>query len=458
MIAALHSAHLPVLGKWMIAAASASLVLALAPPASAQLTADETARPVSSAGLGGEQANSTGGMRADTGSIPTSPPVAPAPGSAPAASSARAASSATSAKAAASVVGEAPPSDPVMYVRDGQLRSHRFTLFVTAQLEPEMKPRLSFVGAHLLTKKTELETAVFDSPLMASHQVRPVMIGDTEVNVSGTVLLFDLPAPKLGRYKSAVRLLPVLKWTQPASGDMPARERTLIAPEEVYLGNIGSAAGWTSAVMLVIGALLLRWSKQKSGEIRSFKPKPWLLLITGPDGYLSLWRAQLMIWTFAVASLVFLFGLMQLKVPSIPETLVSLMGLSLATGVLGKFGQPSATKAPPPPAPGPEVSVSEPVPAVARLSAIQAGLANERELSPNWFDLISTWDSEREQVELSIPKAQMVVWTLVIILLFCVKSVLGGELWAVPWELVVLTGFSQAGYLGDKVVAQNKSP
>jgi hypothetical protein len=60
-------------------------------------------------------------------------------------------------------------------------------------------------------------------------------------------------------------------------------------------------------------------------------------------------------------------------------------------------------------------------------------------------------------LELSIPKAQMVVWTLVVILLFCIKSVLGGELWAVPWELVVLTGFSQAGYLGDKVVVQNKS-
>jgi hypothetical protein len=37
-----------------------------------------------------------------------------------------------------------------------------------------------------------------------------------------------------------------------------------------------------------------------------------------------------------------------------------------------------------------------------------------------------------------------------ILVLFVVKSVLRGELWEVPWEVVTLTGVSQAGYLGDK--------
>lgn len=36
--------------------------------------------------------------------------------------------------------------------------------------------------------------------------------------------------------------------------------------------------------------------------------------------------------------------------------------------------------------------------------------------------------------------------------LFIVKSILLGALWPVPWELVALTGMSQAGYIGDKYV------
>ena len=351
-----------------------------------------------------------------------------------------------------------------MYVRDAQLRSHLFKIFVTAQLEPSMAPKLSFAGAHLLTERSDLEKQVFSKPLMASHQIRPITIGDTVVQASGTVLLFDLPPAKQLQYKSAVRLLPVLSWTQPSAtpGGLP-EERRLIGEEEVYLGNLGAAFVWTAVMMGAIAWLLLRWSKKKSEAIRTFQPKPWLLLITGPDGYLSLWRAQLMTWTFAVASLVFLYGLVQLKVPTIPETLVSLMGLSLATGVFGKIAQPPASKAPPPPPPpaaGPD-PVPLPAPEVAgapeNITAPARTLATDpSSVSPNWFDLISTWNSELKQVELSIPKAQMVVWTLVVVLLFCIKSVLGGELWAVPWELVVLTGFSQAGYLGDKVVVKGK--
>jgi hypothetical protein len=50
----------------------------------------------------------------------------------------------------------------------------------------------------------------------------------------------------------------------------------------------------------------------------------------------------------------------------------------------------------------------------------------------------------------------MVFWTGVIVVLFVVKSLLSGELWAVPWELVTLTGVSQAGYVGDKALQGKK--
>jgi hypothetical protein len=236
-------------------------------------------------------------------------------------------------------------------------------------------------------------------------------------------------------YKAAERLLPVLEWTPPAEPGKAAELRRVVAEEEIYLGNLPAAAVWTLLIVLSICALVWVWSKKKSELITAFKPKPGLLLLTGPDGYLSLWRTQLTIWTVAVGSLVLLFGMLQLNVPEIPETLVTLMGMSLLTGLTAKRGQAAS------PTPDAVAQAAETVPAVVAAK-----------LSPDWVDLISTWNDATQQVELSIPKAQMVFWTVIVVALFCVKSVLGGALWSVPWAMVALTGFSQAGYIGDKFV------
>jgi hypothetical protein len=58
----------------------------------------------------------------------------------------------------------------------------------------------------------------------------------------------------------------------------------------------------------------------------------------------------------------------------------------------------------------------------------------------------------RVEGQLSLAKAQMVLWTIVMVVLFVVKSLLLGALWEVPWQMVALTGFSQGGYIGDKFV------
>jgi hypothetical protein len=244
-------------------------------------------------------------------------------------------------------------------------------------------------------------------------------------------------------------------------------------------------AARAALVILAIVWLILSWSRKKSAMITTFVPRPMLLLITGPDGYLSLWRTQLTIWTLAVGSLVLLFGMLQLNVPEIPETLVALMGMSLLTGLSAKRGQATS----PTPAVAAAQSVgagaaaateqalatAEAAAAVKTAAAVQAAtgtpvIANPEPIlsapvlvpsvaqpaavptSPDWVDLISTWNETTKQVELSIPKAQMVFWTVIIVALFCGKSVLGGELWSVPWAMVALTGFSQAGYIGDKFV------
>ena len=180
----------------------------------------------------------------------------------------------------------------------------------------------------------------------------------------------------------------------------------------------------------VILATVLTWSIIKAPKVvPPPRIRPALFLITGPDGYLSLWRAQLWLWTVAVGTMVFLFGVLRLKVPEIPDSLVALMGLSTLTGLgSAKASAPSAAAtAPPPP-------VAPPNPG-----------------RPQWSDLISTFNAATKQVELSVSKAQMFLWTVLIIILFITKSILEGVLWEIPWAIVLLTGVSQAGYVGDKI-------
>ena len=55
---------------------------------------------------------------------------------------------------------------------------------------------------------------------------------------------------------------------------------------------------------------------------------------------------------------------------------------------------------------------------------------------------------------LSLAQAQMLFWTMLLIVLFVTKSILDGAIWNVPWPLVGLRGFSQAGYLAPKLATQ----
>jgi hypothetical protein len=46
----------------------------------------------------------------------------------------------------------------------------------------------------------------------------------------------------------------------------------------------------------------------------------------------------------------------------------------------------------------------------------------------------------------------MLFWTLLLVI-FVSKSILDGVIWDVPWALVALMGFSQAGYLAPKLTS-----
>ena len=66
------------------------------------------------------------------------------------------------------------------------------------------------------------------------------------------------------------------------------------------------------------------------------------------------------------------------------------------------------------------------------------------------LDLISVSAGDGKEPQLSIAKVQMLLWTVISLILFVSKSLLGGSLWDIPWELVVLMGVSQTSYVVPK--------
>ena len=133
---------------------------------------------------------------------------------------------------------------------------------------------------------------------------------------------------------------------------------------------------------------------------------------------------QVACWTVAIGCVVLGYGLVRLEVPNIPASLLVLMGASLVTGGIGFFKDAQKLQA----------------------AAAAAGAAPARR---TWAsgDLVRVFPSG----ELSLAKAQMIFWTFILLTLFIAKSVLDGAIWDVPWALVALMGFSQAGYLAPKV-------
>ncbi len=119
-----------------------------------------------------------------------------------------------------------------------------------------------------------------------------------------------------------------------------------------------------------------------------------------------------MLWTIAISAMVLAVTNMKSGNVVIPEQLLVLMGLSLTTSGI----------------------------VVAR-----------KDKGPTSAGFLEVYDDEIGRKTFSIAKAQMLVWTLLTISLFVIKSWMDGELWEMPWVLVGLMGFSQAGYVAPKV-------
>lgn len=321
---------------------------------------------------------------------------------------------------ARTVQGQTPPL--TLYMPDGQLASHSIRVYVTHDIPETAQPRLQLFGDNAVVKSPNGSTdGLWEPRLVAPRQkwTEPGPDGRTLIGRDGTLLVFDLNSIAFDG-RAMRRLLPVVKWTEGGKTFVVAGQG------EVNLGSTPWAAAWTGTVVAI--ALLIVFVLSWIGG-NWWSPAG---LLTGVDGHLSLAQTQVAVWTVAVGSIVLAYGLVRLKIPDIPESLLALMGASLATGGVGFIRD-----------------------AVNSEAAVRRGVAISRVESWHFSDLlrIFTPGSGQQAGELSMAKAQMLFWTVLLVVLFITKSVLEGAIWNVPWELVALMGFSQAGYLAPKLTS-----
>jgi len=316
-------------------------------------------------------------------------------------------------------------ADPVqIYVEDGQFISHVITVFVSARITRAQNPKLI-----LHQPRTPFGDAIrtFKGAKLVDMGVNQTMAigldGGRPIFRSGTVLLFSLEEYQPTLYKPVFRGRPVLHW-DPADASDPG---IVISEGSVYFANAPVVYTFSIAIV-VIPVLVLGWITHRARGSA-------FALVCGRDGRLSLARTQVACWTAAIGTGVFAFGIKELQVPNIPESLVVLMGLSLGTGGISyvQFLRRSGSK----PDTSDEGGTATPVPKPVQPPR------------PRLADLITIPDPVSGDT-LSIARAQMVFWTVLLLVVFLGKSFIDGALWHVPWEMVALMGISQAGYLGPQ--------
>jgi len=303
-----------------------------------------------------------------------------------------------------------------LFMADGQLKSHPIRVFITKDITDSMSPKLMLKGSHAFSKKNSAEDSLIKPLLIARKQESEQMDNENKVTLTGTLLLFDLSHYPIPNYKTAMRLTPTLIWEEKG-------RHVAIGAHEIYLVNPIPAFVWPFVLVICLVFIILAMAKR--GNVHAIQ------FICNKEGYLSLARAQVALWTVVIGGMITTYGLMRLDVPDIPLSLVALMGLSLATGGISysqsekKKGQANIT-----------LNNTSDIAVVAH----KIGIA----------DLVIVLNEEGKAV-LSLARAQMVFWTILTLFLFIVKSILDGNLWAVPWELVALMGLSQVGYLVPKI-------
>ena len=295
---------------------------------------------------------------------------------------------------------------------DGQLRSHIIRVYVNRDILPDQDPRLFLFRSHAVTTKMSNEDKPIEPTLVAPGQEWVESAYGQQVRRSGTLLLFDLSKIENLELKAMLRVMPIVQWKESDT------VRMAVGAGEVNVGNIVAAVCWTVLIVglaLLIVFVLVWWAKGNPA-----------ILLAGVDGHLSLSQTQVACWTVVIGGVVLGYGLIRLTIPDIPASILVLMGTSLTTGGIAYFKD-------------------------AQKQTAAGAAAVQRTLS--WGDLVRNFTPGQDP-ELSLAKAQMLFWTVLLLVLFVSKSILDGAIWDVPWALVALMGFSQTGYLAPKLAPQ----
>jgi len=304
---------------------------------------------------------------------------------------------------------------------DGQLKSHAVVIYLTTNIESEQQPCLQLTRNHEITKAKD-EDNCHSPTFVASGQKWKQSEQGTETEKSGTLLMFDLKQLAFSG-KAMIRVRPFVYWNENGKWKKTAGRR------EVNLGDSSWIFIYTAVVVVVAVVFItfLSWRAKKNP----------LYFLTGVEGRLSLAQTQIALWTIAVGSVVLGYGMLRLEIPTIPNSLLALMGASLATGGLAFFGDNSRQ--------GTSADGTLPKPA--------SEPPKEPLALKNLVLMFPPADGE-----LSLSKAQMLFWTILLLVLFISKSTLDGAIWDMPWGLVALMGFSQLGFVVPKFVPDPAPP
>jgi hypothetical protein len=339
-----------------------------------------------------------------------------------------------------------------LYMEDGQLHSRPVRVYVPDRnITIAMKPKLR------LARVGGASAGRHYSPFqVAGNQQWEQDCKGTKVAKTGSLLLFDLSEYPIPLYCTGIRVLPILSWHNSDRPDWNETGKTgeigAVAKRAVYLSN--GCGTLLLTFLIVMAFLVFVYFMTKHREM-----KPLGLLSTA-DGRMSASLTQMALWTVVVGAAVLAFGLMRLDVPDIPDTLVWLMGLSATTSAAGhwqahrlqhekekrdraagvkKTGQMKPQE--------PDVSKKG-----VEAGSLEKGCGKTEKPKIRHLMTICVHDNEYP----SLPKAQVLFWTFITLVLFVVKSCLEGELWDVPEEMVVLMGISQTSFLGRKEMAMHE--
>ena len=409
MVSLIHYAHLTKNDFWAAIKLCGCLVVAVTVSAAPIVGSwHETATPVSAQQSAASSPKSTADTAPSLPSDSTSQTATPVPVPANAPSPSR--------QTDPSPVQTQNGSSILIYMPDGQLKSHTIAVYVTHNIREDQNPQLRLLRSHSVTQKEANEDVLLSPILVAPNQEWTQTENDKQIRRTGTLLLFDLSSVHI-LPKAMIRVRPIVYWTEGGTLEKA------IGKSEVNVGDIVAACLWTllfTIVALTLVIVLARRARKTAGGAKDPAPTP-VQFLTAVDGHLSLGQTQIACWTIFVGGVVLGYGLIRLEIPTIPASLLALMGASLATGGVAYFQDSQKQQAP----------------------------ANSN--SPQLSDLVKNFTADQAQGQLSLAKAQMIFWTVLLLVLFVSKSILDGAIWDIPWALVALMGFSQIGYLAPKI-------